>query len=417
MAPRVYGRSQTRPKNTFFEVLPCGVHHIEKVRNKYDQIKDVVTPYRRQLKKGEKRGECLCDFHSFEELTLERTTLSAEYKELPKKKIFPFLKLAGEIRNQIYEELFVFAQPIEFCPEPFHYNGSLDRWNKQYHQDHQRVMIHQRKFLSQMRSAKCFMRTSKQIHAETSPIFYGQNVFSFSSVAGWVHLDFFLHKIDLRKCGMLRKIIVNHPNTVSVPRSNKGDCEYAQASRLIWPRESKEPGFVFGKRWFDYYEYPSSDPTLILNRLGKLEQLGITIPIFTQETSKRRYEDFPVAVPSNLPIDPAKFDKVKVTLFMLESEYTRNFPRAQWPEIEQIAAEMTVNAAGHPVEAITTRVHAQGRYATGFIKDFAEDLAELQTEEAVFLAAKAAVEAEEQLRQIVWQAEYTALPAEDEEGL
>lgn len=80
MAPRIQGRNQTRPKHTFFEVLPCGVHRIEKFRTKHDEVKDVVTPYRRQLKKGEKRGDCLCDFHNFEELLLERQTLTVEYK-------------------------------------------------------------------------------------------------------------------------------------------------------------------------------------------------------------------------------------------------------------------------------------------------------------------------------------------------
>lgn len=55
---------------------------------------------------------------------------------------------------------------------------------------------------------------------------------------------------------------------------------------------------------------------------------------------------------------------------------------------------------------------------TGFIKDFEEDLAELPGRGgSVPGLGKAAAEAEEKLKQDLWEAQYTDLPAEDEEGL
>lgn len=125
------------------------------------------------------------------------------------------------------------------------------------------------------------MRLNKQFHKEVSPIFYGQNVFTFSNVAGWVCLDFFMYKIGLEKCAMIRKLIVCHPDATQTPGTLRSAEEYRQASIGFTPMDMvpiEVGGFVYAERWF--YDYVvGKDPTLILNKLGKLEKFGVTFPM------------------------------------------------------------------------------------------------------------------------------------------
>lgn len=67
-------------RGTFFEKLDCGEHSIERYTNSRGTVKDRYEVYRRQLKKDEKRGDCLCDYYSFSTLKYERISLGEEYK-------------------------------------------------------------------------------------------------------------------------------------------------------------------------------------------------------------------------------------------------------------------------------------------------------------------------------------------------
>ncbi|GIZ37358.1 hypothetical protein CKM354_000080800 [Cercospora kikuchii] len=378
-------------RGTFFEELDCGEHSIERYKNTRGTTKDRYEIYRRETKRGEKRGECICDYYSYPALEYERTSLGEEYKALPQSKIFPFFRLPAEIRNKIYEHLFILDQPIELCPDPFFYSYRVNKHLVAQHSAHHYAHDYQTKFFDEnVQSVGPLMRLNKQFHKEVSPIFYGQNVFSFSNVAGWVCLDFFMYKIGLDKCGMIRKLIVCHPDATQTPGTLRSAEEYRQASIGFTPMDMvpiEEPGFVYAERWF--YDYVvGKDPTLILNKLGKLEKFGVTFPM--------EVHIFDYDCPTTLPIDPSKFHNLEITLFRL----TRHFPYATRMnaysyqvssiDVDRVAAEMSASADDYPVRAVTAKVHDQGRYATGFIEDLnrEDELAEIEAEETEIVATR-----------------------------
>ncbi|PPJ51443.1 hypothetical protein CBER1_09167 [Cercospora berteroae] len=378
-------------RGTFFEKLDCGEHSIERYTNSRGTIKDRYEIYQRQVKKDEKRGECICDYYSYPILKHERTLLGEEYKALPKNKIFPFFRLPAEIRNKIYAHLFILDQPIELCPDPFFCSYRVHKHLEAQHSAHYYAHDYQTKFFKEnVGSVGSLMRLNKQFHKEVSPIFYGQNVFAFSNVAGWVCLDFFMYKIGLEKCGMIRKLIVCHPDATQTPGTLRSAEEYRQASIGFTPMDMvpvEDPGFVYAERWF--YDYVvGKDPTLILNKLGKLEKFGVTFPMEAHISDRD--------CPTTLPIDPTKFENLEVTLFRL----TRHFPYATRMgaysyqvssiDVGTVAEEMSANANGYPVRAVTAKVHDQGRYASGFIEDLdmEDELAEIEAEEQGIVAKR-----------------------------
>ncbi|KAF2210759.1 hypothetical protein CERZMDRAFT_99361 [Cercospora zeae-maydis SCOH1-5] len=350
----------------FYEKLLCGEHSIKRYVNSYGTTKDFDDVYRRQLKNSEKRGDCICDYYSYRVLMSERTALSEDYKVLPKSKIFPFLQLPAEIRNRIYAHLFVLDQTIELCPDPFPFLGFKNKRMEVQNEAHYHAQNYQVKFFdTNVRSITPIMRLSKQLHREASPIFYGQNVFAFSNVAGWVCLDFFLHRIGLAKCGMIRKLIVCPPDHTVVPTS-------------------KSPVSYMKNGWFNDYTV-TQDPTLILNKLGKLEKFGVTIPLF------RAY-----SLPETLPIVLVKFDNLEVTLFSLDRDFPVRVRRGtftyQVPVVDAnaVAAKISTSVNNYPIRAVIAKVHDTGRYATGFIEDLdvAEEMAEIEREEFEIVAKR-----------------------------
>lgn len=58
-------------------IRPANVH--EGPRRLGESV-DTEHKYRRVLKKGEKRGDCLCDYHDFATLLEERQSLDDEFK-------------------------------------------------------------------------------------------------------------------------------------------------------------------------------------------------------------------------------------------------------------------------------------------------------------------------------------------------
>ncbi|KAF2210760.1 hypothetical protein CERZMDRAFT_99362 [Cercospora zeae-maydis SCOH1-5] len=408
---------QERPQKTYLELLPCGLHYIERFADKHGFVEDVKSPYRRRLEKGEKRGECICDYYNFPRLLHERESLPDQYKSLPTSKI-NFLHLPPEVRNQIYEEALLFNRPIEFCPEPFRYVGWLYRGHSyrlsgQGHVikcDHERAIGYQLQYIrDKMWPMTALMRINKQIHEETSTIFYGQNVFAFSSVVGWVYLDFFLHQIGLNKCAMLRKLIVCHPSFCQLPKSNLGEQQFALAGNLIHPRQTHAPGFVYGKRWWDGDHALTKDPVLILNKIGKLEKLGLVIPIEVVP-----FWDCPLS----MPFDVTRFENLHTSLFLLQHQSPDNAQNLSpaWT-FDTVVAEIRAAVKPSNFQLLSTKVHAQGRYATGWIAKYADELVEMENEESKILAKERADREADLLETDLRRALKCALPPIDLEGL
>ncbi|GIZ37357.1 hypothetical protein CKM354_000080700 [Cercospora kikuchii] len=413
--PRGHAR-RPRPAKTYLELLPCKIHYIERFLNEYDSVEDVKTPYRRHIQEGETRGGCLCDYYRFPRLLHERESLPDRYKSLPKSKI-NFLNLPPEIRNQIYEELLMLKRPIEFCPEPFHFDGCLRRHCSHYFgglgqtdkSDFERADNHYHQYYEhKLFPMTAVMRTNKQIHEETSSIFYGQNVFSFSSVAGFVHLDYFLYQIGLAKCALLRKLIVCHPMFSVQPRSNRGEDQFARAGSLIRADPIYGPGFQYARRWWANGRPYTVDPILVLDKIGRLEKLGLVVPLEADRN---------VSWPLSILLDVDRFVSLDITLFWLEHESIRVIrDPIRWPGADYVAAEMRAENY-YPVKLVKTKVHAQGRYATGWIENFADELLEIEHEEVELLAKeKAEMEAALFADDLVW-AQFRALPRVDLEGL
>ncbi|PPJ51444.1 hypothetical protein CBER1_09166 [Cercospora berteroae] len=404
------------PAERYFDLLPCKIHHIERFLNDIGSVEDVHIPYRRHLLEGEKRGGCLREYYRFPRLLRERENLPDHYKSLPKSKI-NFLDLPPEIRNQIYEELLVLKRPIEFCPEPFHFDGCLRRHCSQFFgglgqadkSDFERAENHHHQYYKHnLFPVTAVMRTNRQIHEESSSIFYGQNVFSFSSVAGFVHLDYFLYQIGLGKCALLRKLIVCHPMFSVYPRSNRGEDQFAKAGSLIRADPIYDPTFTYARRWWADGCHYTVDSILVLDKIGRLEKLGLVVPLEADPN---------VSWPLSILLDVDRFASLDITLFWLEHESIRLIrDPTRWPGAGYVAAEMRAENY-YPVKLVKTKVHAQGRYATGWIEKFADELLEIEHEEVELLAKeeaemKAALFADD----LVW-AQCWALPRVDSEGL
>ena len=110
-----------------------------------------------------------------------------------------FMDLPGEVRNQIYRLFLIMDPPIEFCPRS---NGAtrnaMSRACKYADERHKKLSPILR-----------LLRLNREINAEASDIYYGENEFRFSYEESWAHIWAFLNTIGNANVARLRRINVN----------------------------------------------------------------------------------------------------------------------------------------------------------------------------------------------------------------
>ena len=116
---------------------------------------------------------------------------------------FRSLDLPAELRNTIYELLFISPNPIEIWPE----TG----------EDLYDVRLREATIRSYQKQIKghvlplCLMRTYKQIHSEVAPLYYGHNEFRFSGVNGTAVACAFISTLGVRQSRFLKSITIPMP--------------------------------------------------------------------------------------------------------------------------------------------------------------------------------------------------------------
>ncbi|KAK0278539.1 hypothetical protein LTR35_009278 [Friedmanniomyces endolithicus] len=114
-----------------------------------------------------------------------------------------FLDFPPEIRNQIYGQLLDFDY-IELAPL-----NTVGKSNGLVRIRHMRY--YKRTIVPRIR----LLRANKQIHAEASPIFYGQNEFRFTNFYGFDTFTYFCRTIGRSNTALLRKITECYPKPPS----------------------------------------------------------------------------------------------------------------------------------------------------------------------------------------------------------
>jgi hypothetical protein len=113
-----------------------------------------------------------------------------------------------------------------------------------------------------------FLRTCKQIHQEASSVFYGENIFRFTTEEGWTTLAFFLTTIGPRNASFVRKI------SVTIPWIAEYDSSLSKNYRdKLGNRGFKDIKFLESptKKWYNWFH---SRGTAIYRVLSYFEVMG-----------------------------------------------------------------------------------------------------------------------------------------------
>ncbi|KAK4495772.1 hypothetical protein PRZ48_013040 [Zasmidium cellare] len=345
------------PKGPKFRVMVCGKHaRPRKLPYIPEPGFDGQKRYTRYLQPGQKRGGCLCDYYDYPQLLHERMHVRPNVKK--PKKPFPLLKLPAELRNKVYEFAVTADEAIEFCPEPYFYTGlgTKHRREGDWHDDFDRAKAHHKQAMKQAARSAALIRVNKQLRSEVTPIFYGENEFRFSNITGWIGLDFFLYKLGLNKCKMLRKISVCHPDCVRMPKSLTEGADFDDGSPFLPLGQSNDRAFNYETRWFDLKI--TTDPALVLQKAGKLKQLRLVSPANTHNTfdynpfDLKRFKDLEVSVVS------LRYDK-----FQIMGSQAAGYP---WmyknPEAAKTMAEHHLEKTGEQWKYADIVIDEYGRY-------------------------------------------------------
>lgn len=127
----------------------------------------------------------------------------------------PLLSLPTEIWDQILEDMFTFAEPIELSPiEPTVCDLTLFNLGPS---QYQRALDYQQC----IRPTLCVLRTCKAILKSGAVAYYGKNEFRFSSPLGGLVLAKFLDLIGPTNVSRLKHITVAHPVVWQPPASRR----------------------------------------------------------------------------------------------------------------------------------------------------------------------------------------------------
>ncbi|KAF2144434.1 uncharacterized protein K452DRAFT_316431 [Aplosporella prunicola CBS 121167] len=153
---------------------------------------------------------------------LKRNKKTASNKPLPKRKIFPFLKLPRELKDMIYEHVLRDSEGINLVNKTKQYRRTVQRVHnfdeyRKLLQRKQRLQKHRHccgsRRLHQLPSetegvkplALQLLVTCRQIHDEALPILYGSNAFTFENMPALFH---FLANTSTRNRALLKDLTV-----------------------------------------------------------------------------------------------------------------------------------------------------------------------------------------------------------------
>lgn len=142
-----------------------------------------------------------------------------------------FLTLPRELRDIIYKLTLVPSEPIEFAPinygtyfsenrdddfalTPDWYFGPLEDDFKEGQSFFIGASWHRDRYIKDIQPSLALLRTSKQIYAEASEVYYGQE-FRFSNPFGCYFLGKWLKLIGPVNGSLLRHITASHPGVES----------------------------------------------------------------------------------------------------------------------------------------------------------------------------------------------------------
>lgn len=158
-----------------------------------------------------------------------------------------FFSLPGEIRNQIYESLLVFSEPITIYTEDWdkHDDKDNDKSKKGEERVHIDNILERKRWPLSPRLLTVFL-ISKQVHLEASAVFYSQNHFRAPpSLCRFPHAQLqsnyvmrgFIDRIGHRNLTCLRHLCIPFPLDSNNSMSGFGQQRYPQNS-MSWPRRS-----------------------------------------------------------------------------------------------------------------------------------------------------------------------------------
>lgn len=164
---------------------------------------------------------------------------------------YGFFRLPGEIRNQIYESLLVFSEPITIYTEDWDQHDEKDndrsKTDERVHIDN---ILERKRWPLSSRLLTIFL-ISKQVHLEASAVFYSQNQFRTPpSLCRFPHAQLqsnyvmrgFVDRIGPRNLTCLRHLCIPFPlysnSGFGAGGAGGPGQRYLQDSFMSWPRRS-----------------------------------------------------------------------------------------------------------------------------------------------------------------------------------
>lgn len=225
--------------------------------------------------------------------------------------------MPAELRSDIFEHVLTAEAGLEFCPEPWDFNGAFpvpyDQGREVFNGTWgQVIQEHETRLLGHAATANALLRLSRQMNREMSSmldrVFYGNSEFRFTNSSGWVALEFFMFRIGMPNCRHLTQLTVRHPSASILPVTCNGH-DFFQFSivRLQQPRFDAD-GIFYPERW---EKLPlTDDPRLVLEKAKALKRLRVVVPWKTEDVREL----------SSCPVDESKFANLVVTYLSLVSE-------------------------------------------------------------------------------------------------
>ncbi|KAL8784308.1 MAG: hypothetical protein Q9213_004066 [Squamulea squamosa] len=162
-------------------------------------------------------------------------------KPLPKKHIFPFTSLPAELKNRIYDyaltteyeiplvsKTFMFRRTVGLGDndsfQAFRRRGGFGRWSYRIARTQANTIP-----VTRPSFAPRLLSLSRQIHAETQPILYGANAFTFEDTKS---LLAFCANIGPKNCATLQELSIKHWGNTAGGRALNFPCFAMLASAV-----------------------------------------------------------------------------------------------------------------------------------------------------------------------------------------
>ncbi|KAL9003105.1 MAG: hypothetical protein Q9188_004010 [Gyalolechia gomerana] len=133
-------------------------------------------------------------------------------KPLPKKKIFPFTSLPPELKNKIYNYVLTCDHEVPIIWRLRQYRhtaalGDTETFQNFLRRGRYRLYSPAPKPILKPSFGPNILLLSRQMHAETSPILYGANVFAFEDTRA---LHAFCANVGPKNCALLQQLALKH---------------------------------------------------------------------------------------------------------------------------------------------------------------------------------------------------------------